>query len=82
MAPKSGRTAPARADRLVARAGELGAQVAWLLKTHVHADHLSAGPYLQRLLSGQIGIGSHIVTVQETFGKLFNASARCSPSAP
>jgi glyoxylase-like metal-dependent hydrolase (beta-lactamase superfamily II) len=39
----------------------------------VHADHLSAAPYLQRQLGGQIGIGSHIVTVQETFGKLFNA---------
>lgn len=71
--PKSGRTATASADRLVARVRELGAQVQWLLETHVHADHLSAAPYLQRQLGGQIAIGSHIVTVQETFGKLFNA---------
>lgn len=71
--PKSGRTATTSADRLVARVRELGAQVQWLLETHVHADHLSAAPYLQRQLGGQIGIGSHIVTVQETFGKLFNA---------
>ena len=71
--PKSGRTATTSADRLVARVRELGAQVQWLLETHVHADHLSAAPYLQRQIGGQIGIGSHIVTVQETFGKLFNA---------
>lgn len=71
--PKSGRTATTSADRLVARVRELGAQVQWLLETHVHADHLSAAPYLQRQLGGQIGIGSHIVTVQQTFGKLFNA---------
>lgn len=71
--PKSGRTATTSADRLVARVRELGAQVQWLLETHVHADHLSAAPYLQRHLGGQIGIGSHIVIVQETFGKLFNA---------
>jgi glyoxylase-like metal-dependent hydrolase (beta-lactamase superfamily II) len=71
--PKSRRTATTSADRLVTRVGELGAQVQWLLETHVHADHLSAAPYLQSRLGGQIGIGSHIVTVQETFGKLFNA---------
>lgn len=71
--PKSGRTSTTSADRLVARVRELGARVQWLLETHVHADHLSAAPYLQRQVSGQIGIGSHIVTVQETFGKLFNA---------
>jgi glyoxylase-like metal-dependent hydrolase (beta-lactamase superfamily II) len=71
--PKSGRTATTSADRLIARVHELGAQVQWLLETHVHADHLSAAPYPQRQLGGQIGIGSHIVTVQETFGKLFNA---------
>lgn len=71
--PKSGRTSTASTDRLVARVRELGGQVQWLLETHVHADHLSAAPYLQRQVGGQVGIGSHIVTVQETFGKLFNA---------
>lgn len=71
--PKSARTATLSADRLVERVRELGAQVQWLLETHVHADHLSAAPYLQRQFGGQIGIGSHIVTVQQTFGKLFNA---------
>ncbi len=44
----------------------------WIIETHVHADHLSAAPYIQEQLGGKIGIGEHIVTVQETFGKIFN----------
>ncbi len=71
--PKSGRTHTASADRLIARVRELGLQVQWLLETHVHADHLSAAPYLQQQVGGQLAIGAHITTVQNTFGKLFNA---------
>ena len=71
--PAAGRTSTAAADRLIARVRELGAQVQWLLETHVHADHLSAAPYLQRALGGQLAIGRKITTVQDTFGKLFNA---------
>ncbi|MCJ7799831.1 MAG: MBL fold metallo-hydrolase [Polaromonas sp.] len=71
--PKSGRTSTASAEKLVARVRALGAQVQWLLETHVHADHLSAAPYLQGQLGGQIAIGGHITTVQQVFGKLFNA---------
>jgi len=71
--PKSGRTRTASADRLIARVRELGATVQWILETHVHADHLSAAPYLKQQLGGQIGIGRNVVTVQGVFGKLFNA---------
>lgn len=71
--PKSGRTSTRSADKLVARVQALGAQVQWLLETHVHADHLSAAPYLQSQLGGQIAIGSRITAVQQVFGKLFNA---------
>lgn len=71
--PKSGRTSTLAADQLIARVQALGAQVQWLLETHVHADHLSAAPYLQSQLGGQIAIGHHITTVQQVFGKLFNA---------
>lgn len=71
--PKSGRTSTASADRLLARVRELGLNVQWLLETHVHADHLSAAPYLQQQLGGQLAIGAHITTVQNVFGKLFNA---------
>lgn len=73
--PKSGRTSTASADRLIARVAELGARVAWILETHVHADHLTAAPYLKDKLGGKIGIGQHIATVQQVFGKLFNAEA-------
>jgi glyoxylase-like metal-dependent hydrolase (beta-lactamase superfamily II) len=73
--PKSGRTAHTAADRLIARVRELGATVQWILETHVHADHLSAAPYLKQQLGGQLGIGQHITTVQNVFGQLFNAGS-------
>ena len=72
---KAGRTGTRSADRLVARVRELGAAVAWILETHVHADHLSAAPYLKAQLGGRLGIGQHITGVQRVFGKLFNAGA-------
>lgn len=71
--PKSGRTSTASADRVIERVRALDLQVQWLLETHVHADHLSAAPYLQQHEGGQLAIGSHITTVQHVFGKLFNA---------
>lgn len=70
--PKSGRTSTASADQLIARVAELGATVAWILETHVHADHLTAAPYLKEKLGGKIGIGQHITAVQRVFGGLFN----------
>ncbi len=71
--PKSGRTSTQSADKLVARVRELGANVQWILETHVHADHLSAAPYLKQALGGRLGIGNHITQVQKVFGSLFNA---------
>jgi glyoxylase-like metal-dependent hydrolase (beta-lactamase superfamily II) len=73
--PKSGRTAHASADRLIARVRALGATVQWILETHVHADHLTAAPYLKQELGGQLGIGQHITAVQKVFGSLFNAGS-------
>jgi glyoxylase-like metal-dependent hydrolase (beta-lactamase superfamily II) len=70
--PKSGHTATCSADRLIARVGELGVSVQWILETHMHADHLSAAPYLKEKLGGKIGIGQQITAVQNVFGKLFN----------
>jgi glyoxylase-like metal-dependent hydrolase (beta-lactamase superfamily II) len=71
--PASGRTSFASADAIIAHVREQGLTVEWLLETHAHADHLSAAPYLKTRLGGTLGIGEHIVTVQQTFGKLFNA---------
>nr|WP_315188320.1 MBL fold metallo-hydrolase [uncultured Albidiferax sp.] len=69
---KSGRTATASADRLVAYVREQGLQLDWILETHAHADHLSGARYLQKQLGGRIAIGERIRTVQATFKKLFN----------
>jgi glyoxylase-like metal-dependent hydrolase (beta-lactamase superfamily II) len=69
---KSGRSRTDSADRILSRARELEADVKWHLETHVHADHLSAAPYLKGLLGGQIAIGSAILQVQQVFGTLFN----------
>lgn len=73
--PASGRTSCDSADRIIAYVRSRGLQVQWLLETHVHADHLSAAPYLKRELGGQLGIGENITVVQNTFGKLFNAGS-------
>ena len=73
--PASGRTSFAAADVLIAYVRDKALSVDWLLETHAHADHLSAAPYLQQKLGGKIAIGEHIVTVQQTFGQLFNAGA-------
>ncbi|WP_339821549.1 MBL fold metallo-hydrolase [uncultured Parasphingorhabdus sp.] len=71
--PASGRTSFDSADEVIAYVKDQGLTVQWLLETHAHADHLSAAPYLQEKLGGKIAIGEHIVTVQDVFGKLFNA---------
>ncbi|MEM8791268.1 MAG: MBL fold metallo-hydrolase [Pseudomonadota bacterium] len=68
----SGRTSTRSADLLIAYIREHGLTCEWILETHVHADHLSAAPYLQDELGGKIGIGGEICTVQDVFGKIFN----------
>lgn len=68
----SGRTDTSSADKIIAHVKNEGLEVAWILETHVHADHLSAAPYLQEALGGKIGIGAEITTIQDTFGKVFN----------
>ena len=69
----AGRTGTAAADAIIAHVEAEGLTAEWILETHVHADHLSAAPYLQERLGGRIGIGAGIAEVQEVFGKVFNA---------
>lgn len=69
----AGRTTTASADAIVNYVRERGLTIDWLLETHAHADHLSAAPYLQGLLGGQLAIGRGILLVQEVFGTIFNA---------
>ena len=68
----SGRTDTRSADEIVQYVTDEKLIAQWILETHVHADHLSAAPYLQEKLGGKIGIGSQIKVVQDTFGKVFN----------
>mgnify|MGYP003135697615 FL=1 len=68
----SGRTDTASADRIIAHVRDQGLDCQWVLETHVHADHLSAAPYVQTQLGGKIGIGANITVVQDVFGKVFN----------
>ncbi|MGB0505051.1 MAG: MBL fold metallo-hydrolase [Pikeienuella sp.] len=68
----AGRITYDHADTLIAEIRERGLTLDWIIETHVHADHLSAAPYLQQELGGKIGVGEKIMVVQETFGKVFN----------
>ncbi len=70
--PKSGRTRTNSADQVIAYVKAHNLQVQWILETHAHADHLSAAPYLQQHLGGQIAIGARITGVQKVFKGIFN----------
>ena len=71
--PAAGRTGTQSADRLIDYLRQHGLKLDWILETHVHADHLSAAPYIKEVLGGRVGIGEKITIVQNTFGKIFNA---------
>ena len=73
--PKSGRSSTGSADRVIAFIEKNGLGVDWILETHVHADHLSAAPYLKKHLGGRIGIGAQVCRVQEAFKAVYNLKA-------
>lgn len=68
----SGHTDTKSADEVIAYVKAEGLEPEWLLESHVHADHLSAAPYIQEQVGGKIGIGDQISVVQDVFGKVFN----------
>ena len=73
--PKSGRTSTASADEVIDFVRREGLSVDWILETHVHADHLTAAPYLKEKIGGQIGIGASVAVVQGVFKSVFNAES-------
>ncbi len=68
----AGRITYDHADAMIAHVRDNGLTLEWLIETHVHADHLSAAPYIQDRIGGKIGIGENITIVQDVFGKVFN----------
>ena len=68
----AGRITFDHADELIRQVESQGLRLEWIIETHVHADHLSAAPYIQEKLGGKIGVGSKITVVQDVFGKVFN----------
>lgn len=71
----AGRLSHDGADRIIAYIRRHDLELQWLIETHVHADHLSAAPYIQEQLGGKIGIGAEITVVQETFADIFHCDA-------
>ena len=68
----AGRLSYDNADEIIDYIKSNDLKLEWIIETHVHADHLSAAPYIQQKLGGKIGIGDQIMIVQDTFGKVFN----------
>ena len=71
----SGRTSTTSADEVISYINENGYTCEWILETHIHADHLSAAPYLKSKIGGKSAIGENVKTVQSTFGPVFNAES-------
>ena len=61
------------AEKIISYIENMKLDLEWLIETHVHADHLSASPYIQKKLGGKIGISEKISDIQNIFGKTFNA---------
>lgn len=69
---RSGKVSTASADQVLAAAAAQALEVAWILETHAHADHLSAAPYLKARTGARVAIGDHIRDVQTIFRPVFN----------
>ena len=71
----SGTLSTDSADSVIDFIESEGLRLECILETHIHADHLSSAPYIKSKLGGNIAIGTHITTVQHTFGTIFNEGA-------
>jgi len=76
----SGRTSTASADRVLDFIHDNGLEVAWILETHAHADHLSAAAYLKSKTGGRTGTGRFITEVQVTFKDIFKLGDEFVPN--
>lgn len=71
--PASGSTETNSAEAIIEFVRKESLAVEWIIETHVHADHLTAAPYLKSVLGGEVAIGFNVGAIQETFAKIFNA---------
>ena len=78
--PAAGRTSTESADRVMDYIQANGLEVAWILETHVHADHLSAAAYLKSKTGGRTGTGRLITRVQATFKDIFKLGDEFAPN--
>lgn len=79
--PKAARLSTRSADALLAAVEAQGLALTWVLETHAHADHLSAGDYIRRKTGARIVIGAHIVEVQKAFIPVFEADVAADGAA-
>lgn len=80
--PVTGRTAHGSAEAIIRFVQVNGLKVAWILETHVHADHLSAAPYIRQRLGGRLAIGAAVHLVLESFGRIFGTDPPSADTAP
>jgi glyoxylase-like metal-dependent hydrolase (beta-lactamase superfamily II) len=70
---KSGHTSTTSAQQVLDHVREHDLHVRWILETHAHADHLSAGHWLKaHCPDATLAIGEGIRTVQKAFRPIFN----------
>ena len=73
--PTSGRTNTKSADSIISYISKMNYRCQWIVETHIHADHLTAAPYLKNKLGGKTAIGNHVTAVQRSFGPIFNVES-------
>jgi glyoxylase-like metal-dependent hydrolase (beta-lactamase superfamily II) len=71
----AGRTSTTGAEKIIAYLKQQQLKLCWILETHVHADHLSAAPYLKQQVGGLLAIGRQITEVQQLFAEVFHVEA-------
>lgn len=70
--PEAGAVSTQSADEILAYIAAEGLTVDWILDTHPHADHFSAGPYLKEKLGAPHGIGDKVTGVQTLWQEMYH----------
>ena len=77
--PSGGHSSTQIADKILSTVVAEGLRVAWIIDTHVHADHLSAAAYLKRATAAKLAIGVEVGRVQSYFANLFHLTGDAAP---